>query len=138
MGATAPNKFEGTVAAKKSHAAMIEQNRNSRLKRDDLTAAVKFPDEATLFDLLQESAVKKVFGVGAGRFGIVRNGDHRFNVVFGNVRHARKNTAKGLVSFVENRAVVSHQIARQGSLAGLGVLIGNLDGGDISAQVGLH
>src|SRR5258706_9004922 len=105
------------------NAAEIKQSRNASTSacRNSLTPAIKLLDKAAVFDLLKKMIVDEVARVGAGGLGIFRERQHGFDVIVGNVRHPRKNPAKGLVGFVEDRAVMSYQITCQRALAGFGI-----------------
>src|SRR5258706_11930424 len=119
------------------NAAEIKQSRNAGTSacRNSLTPAIKLLDETAVFDLLEKMIVDKIARVGAGGLGIFGERQHRFDVIIGDVRHARKNPAKGLVGLVKDRVVMSYQITRQRALAGFRIFVGNLDRSDISAQI---
>src|SRR5262245_20456043 len=52
-----------------------------------LPAAVKSLYEAAVFNLFEKSRVKKIFGISAGRLGVIRNCEHRLDIVLSDVRY---------------------------------------------------
>src|SRR5206468_11152472 len=94
---------------------------------NDSSATVKLLDEAAILQLLEQTVVIEVLGVGRCRLGIVRKRENRADRLLGYVGNLQKQIGEALIGVVDHLGILGSEEIGDGFFRNFGLLVDDFD-----------